>query len=904
MKLFRRIFLAALGLCLSLGIAVAAAACGKTNGSEDPKPINYTVTVSCADSEVLESVQVQLYSGSTAATEKTGLDEEHKAVFSLKPATYSVKITGAEGYTYPETEVTKEKPTADITLTAILPDTYPVAYDFGNCDGIAYAGDSTIPDGFEKAAGETFPLEEAPVWEGYTFLGWHDGNNLLPLDADYKYEMPDHGVTFTAQWEETLPAGYVKDKNITVPTWAENATTGSYKIEKGQFVKITAAITKETGDSAYGIPGKIFPNSNVDNNNFYQFRCDFAIKRVNWSWNENNDGFTVDNGGWNRETYRTSTAGEVEIIVALSEDGVLTYTFKYTSTSSDYAHERVFTDNTKMDSALVIFGLDHATAKNAHVVYPKTVQITLDYGYDSKTETSSSMAGGTYTFKSNPNRTGYVFVGWRLNGTGNTYYVWKDTYPLGNEDVTFVAFWVEKLTITTDKDGGSGNLYTTNISTYNTETGMFDVTFPSFTDGTSNTALKKSGYAFKCFEVTVNGQLITVEGDTFTAAPGSTVAFKVIWGDLLTLSYSFGGYGDISYAGTPSKVPGTVNRAEGGKVLIETEPAWAGYTFLGWSDGESETLYQKGDNYTMPDHSVTLTAQWSQAPHYTIVFEGGDYEGVPFNGNNNIDTKDPMYEGGKFALARALVWEGYKFLGWKTDGDETVYKALAQYTMPAHDVVFKAVWEKLPTHSVTYVANAGSDTVYNMPASTTYYETQVLMIIPVRYGYTFLGWSDGENIYKAGDALSMTKDGITLTAQWEALSEENANLAKLSGIWEYEDEYGTVYFEISGLAAAWDAFKAIGSFKAGELEIKDQNDIGIEFLMTLPRPTTSATNKYSAVYYFELDEIHMVYGGVTVTFTRSASTPAPAANVNAQETRQATADVTLPDIYEEDKKRA
>lgn len=37
--------------------------------------------------------------------------------------------------------------------------------------------------------------------------------------------------------------------------------------------------------------------------------------------------------------------------------------------------------------------------------------------------------------------------------------------------------------------------------------------------------------------------------------------------------------------------------------------ARAGYTFAGWNDGS--TTYNPGDSYTMPDHNVTFTAQWT-----------------------------------------------------------------------------------------------------------------------------------------------------------------------------------------------------------------------------------------------------------------------------------------------------
>ena len=42
-----------------------------------------------------------------------------------------------------------------------------------------------------------------------------------------------------------------------------------------------------------------------------------------------------------------------------------------------------------------------------------------------------------------------------------------------------------------------------------------------------------------------------------------------------------------------------------------------------------------------------------------------------------------------------------------------------------------------------------------------------------RTGYTFVGWKDGENVYRAGETITVTGD-MTLTAEWKKLpSAEN-----------------------------------------------------------------------------------------------------------------------------------
>ncbi len=862
-------FLFTVLVCLMAGTAFLAA-CGEAPADPSPQPQpkpTYAVTYSLGECEG------SAYAGESALPTET--EKEEGAQFAL------AAVPEWEGYTFQgwndgtatlDAGVQYTMPAHAVTFTAQWekeepePEpkpTYAVTYSLGECEGVAYAGGSVLPTEAEKKEGEKFALAAAPEWEGYTFQGWNDGASALK--AGVQYTMPAHAVTFTAQWEKEepepepkpepkpdLPDGYVKDTNVTVPGWSENATEGGYEIGKGQYVKLTATLTsKETGDSAYGIPAKIFPNSARDNNNFYQFRCDFAVKRVNWSWNENNDGFTVSDGGWNREAYRACTAGSVEITVALSEEGVFTYTFSFAA--DGYSHDRVFTDNVKMDSAVVLFGLDHSSAEDVTVEYPMNgaLTLTLDQG-EGAAETYHFSKGDAYTFGTDPFRSGYLFLGWQKEGEG-TYYKQGDQF-LVTESAAFVAAWVQKPKATIDKDGGTGTVYEPKM-TYDPETGKFAVGLP-----TVQSSFKKPGFALKGWEITVNG--VSSEGELSVEA-GAQIVFKAIWATPYAVTYSLGECEGTAYGGNTRK-PTEASKAEGVTFTLAKAPEWAGYTFKGWSDGAS-TL-EAGAQYTMPAHDVTLTATWEKLPHYAVTFLAGSCNGVPYAGQTLIDAQDDLYEGAVFPLARALEWAGYTFKGWN-DGSET-YAALYRYTMPAHAVTFTAVWEKLPTHTVTYLP--GADGVLNMPQSGEYFEGQTVMTLPIRAGYTFLGWSKGEKVYRAGDAFDFTEENVTLTATWEQLSQENAQIFVLSGVWKMTTEDGDTYLQISGTEGAWDAFKAIGSYKVGSIEIKSITETSIKFTIHADRPAGSGTNNIGCTYNFATDTID---AGIYGSYTRETQKP-------------------------------
>ena len=160
--------------------------------SQDEKPITYTVSVTCADAsaEELADISVQLFGGSTAATEPAALTDG-KAVFSLAPATYTVKLTGTllSTHTYPETTLTAEQPSATVALTPSVP-----------AAKIDYSVTVTCAQDPSAAAGVTVQL-----LQGETLMGEkvpENGVAKFSLAAD-TYHVKLTGVPAAYTYEET-----------------------------------------------------------------------------------------------------------------------------------------------------------------------------------------------------------------------------------------------------------------------------------------------------------------------------------------------------------------------------------------------------------------------------------------------------------------------------------------------------------------------------------------------------------------------------------------------------------------------------------------------------------------------------------------------------------------------------
>ena len=113
--------------------------------------------------------------------------------------------------------------------------------------------------------------------------------------------------------------------------------------------------------------------------------------------------------------------------------------------------------------------------------------------------------------------------------------------------------------------------------------------------------------------------------------------------------------------------------------------------------------------------------------------------------------------------------EGHLFTGWE-DENKKIYPAgedgKVKITVTGA-MTLTAVW-KVRTFTVTYVLPDGKTRT-----ETAAYGQNVTLGEEPRTGYTFVGWKDGENVYRAGETITVTGD-MTLTAEWKKLpSAEN-----------------------------------------------------------------------------------------------------------------------------------
>lgn len=162
-------------------------------------------------------------------------------------------------------------------------------------------------------------------------------------------------------------------------------------------------------------------------------------------------------------------------------------------------------------------------------------------------------------------------------------------------------------------------------------------------------------------------------------------------------------------------------------------------------------------------------------------------------------------EGETFTIANnTFTNEGFDFSGWSYGS--TTYSAGDTFTMPASNVEFKAVWtaqgSSVTEYTVTY-AKGADEATGDVPASVqkaagAKFELPAVGTL-ANEGYTFAGWSDGENVYAAEAEYTMPAKAVTLTALWKL---DEYGIADMLGVYAGDDMTLTVSdVEFTGFGA-------------------------------------------------------------------------------------------------------
>ncbi len=408
------------------------------------------------------------------------------------------------------------------------------------------------------------------------------------------------------------------------------------------------------------------------------------------------------------------------------------------------------------------------------------VEYTIEYDLDGGTlpkgavnPTTYNKLTGTFTLTA-PERNGYRFVGWQYEGVENvntmlfsvsfssewanlTLDVYKDhmNISLSAENDSVLSLLEES--IGEEFPGLECDVYSSGISIYFTDETEGEL--EAFVD---EFALEMGLEPVKAEEET------TYVADSITIGSGTVgnLSFKAVW-DVV--------YYNIYYdeEGVLYRVPAlkeevvtnpTVYTVNDAFTLVN--PGRLGYDFVGWIiNGEDVTLARP--IYSIEPGTVgdkSLLAVWKEKD-YSITYnlDGGKVEG-------ELETSYTFsFDSVKLPTPSR---KGYTFVGWMDESEGKYISRISSFS--GRDFSLKAVW-KLNTYSVTYRLGGGELEMYEEnPLTYTVEDEEDVLSNPVRKGYAFKGWYEGNGRYTKKTALNteytidVTRaENITLNALWE-----------------------------------------------------------------------------------------------------------------------------------------
>lgn len=618
-----------------------------------------------------------------------------------------------------------------------IADSITVTYDY-NYEGVS---DTTVT----LTNGQTLTYPTAPTRSGYVFTGWYTTAECTTRYA-FTGEITDD-MTLYAGWQSMHSSNYYA-RNIVNPvnyyssSYYYNGSTSGTSSSNQKYLYLVA---NESGTHY------IYYRNGSSNSNYKTY---IGVTNLTTGTTIKNTT-TCSSTSYNYVSFNCN-AGDV---IAINF-----YLYYYSSNAYFYFSGFSTPTSTATASCSTVEGLTYNTESS--------YEDTVDYDEN-------------YTLPT-PTRTGYTFAGWYNGETKVESGVWNTT-----TDVTLTAQWtINTYTITFDAAGGTVSP-TSKTVTYNTE-----YTLPTPT---------RTGYTFAGW---YNGETQYTDGtwtglaDVTLTAQWTANQYDITYEDVETVTNSITVTYDYNYEGDTDA---TVTLTNGQTLSYPTVPTRSGYAFAGWYTDSSYTtpynfsgtitaditLYAKWfsmtssyysreyvdiANYTSSSSkkSITISAPSSSSKNYyyftcyksgsyslNVVFSSGDFYVSVYNATSGstVLNQTNMYSGNSSTRTATFT----------ANAGDVIYVSLYKYSSGGATGYgsFYVTNASYPTSTAIASCSTVAGLLYSPESSyedTVDYDENYTLPTPIRTGYTFTGWYNGETLVESG-AWNITSD-VTLTAHW------------------------------------------------------------------------------------------------------------------------------------------
>lgn len=770
--------------------------------TELTKELSYTFVMS-ADEKIL-TAKWECYTITTAVGEVRGGSISEMNVRKTAGEIVTIEATTYSGYMWMgwyngetlvslQQEYTFAMPSESIVYTATwMKCPVTLAKNIEEAGNVSGMGNTTT-------VGEEITITSATN-EGYTWLGWYNGEILLTQDVSYTFTMPAESITYTACW-----AAY------TLTTAVNNVVAGTvteyenYKITAGEEITVEA----NTNDG-YTFIGWYDGDALLSENEVFEFTMPAESVTYTAKWNAYTltvNGTSGGNVATNEQKYIvsfdlngvagnapqpqlvTSSGGIVYPEVPISQGYVFVGWYK----DKEGAEKYDFTSDISCDLVLYAkwYKITITGNSNSSIDIISKYNSSSSYYYSSNTNTSSS--NPNYVYFSTLTSGDYSFY-YRTQGSTLTYatyfYVYNVTqnkvilanamkYSTSYSTVSFTAKEGDVIYVRAYKYSSSAStvapyMFYIEGAEYPVAGGkaVYSPVSYNVTKGkdVSLSATTLPGYTFVGW---FNGETrVSTELTYNFAMPSENVEYKAIWKECpVTLEKN------IVEAGSVSGLEGPTRVGEEVTISATSNP---GYTWLGWYNGDDLVTDELNYSFIMSEEGDVYTATWAR---YTLTTEINNENAGVINSEYN----DVAIVAGQTITLSAASNKGYTFLGWYNE--EQLLSADLEFTfeMPYSSVVYTAKWayytfsaeggvggsvdEFKASATVTFNYNDGKGTVETVLVTATQ-PLKYPAIKNNRSGYVFRGWYTDVNCTKLFDFSADITDDVVLYAGWHEISTE------------------------------------------------------------------------------------------------------------------------------------
>ncbi|MBQ7702685.1 MAG: InlB B-repeat-containing protein, partial [Candidatus Methanomethylophilaceae archaeon] len=315
----------------------------------------------------------------------------------------------------------------------------------------------------------------------------------------------------------------------------------------------------------------------------------------------------------------------------------------------------------------------------------------------------------------------------------------------GDKD-NFIGYEFTRVAITVNDFNRTSALYSWKV-TYDPNGGAGDVPVQGNVRGYSTFTVQgyngtKEGHVFVGWEY----QHVTYKPGDSIRMLAEDMILVAVWSNLYNIVYDVDG-GSAKAPVQDPLVSGVTFR------LKEYTGLKFGYQFGGWE--YNGKVYPPGTVLIVGKSDILLIAVWKTLHEVVYNIDGG-----------SGDAPEPkvLMEGDEFTVSSySGTKDGFKFDGWLFDGK--VYQPNDTIVMGTKDIVLLANWSKI--HHVKYDINGGTGEV---PIQEDVAEGDTFTIkecTATKKGYWLDGWIYINDVYHAGDVITMGTSDITLTANWK-----------------------------------------------------------------------------------------------------------------------------------------